>query len=55
MLSVFGGLGLAGFFGVVYGPVIMIVFVTTIDLYHTYFLGIGKPEEGNSELLLSAI
>jgi len=45
ILSVFGGLALAGFFGVVYGPVIMIVFVTTIDLYRTYFLGIGRPVE----------
>ena len=50
MLSVFGGLALAGFFGVIYGPVIMIVFVTTIELYRTYFLGIGKPEEVNNEL-----
>jgi predicted PurR-regulated permease PerM len=49
ILSVFGGLALAGFFGVVYGPVIMIVFVTTIDLYRTYFLGIERPEEENNE------
>lgn len=38
------------FFGVVYGPVIMIVFVTTIDLYGTYFLGIGSPEEEQDNL-----
>ena len=54
ILSVFGGLALAGLLGVVYGPVIMIVFVTTIDLYRTYFLGIGRPEEENNEVVLSA-
>ena len=54
ILSVFGGLALAGFLGVIYGPVIMIVFVTTIELYRTYFLGIGIPEESNNEVVLSA-
>lgn len=53
ILSVFGGIALAGFMGVVYGPVIMIVFVTTIDLYRTYFLGIGRPEKENNEVVLS--
>lgn len=51
ILSVFGGLGLAGFFGVVYGPVIMIVFVTTLELYHTYFLGIGKDMDFDHEVV----
>ena len=54
ILSVFGGLALAGFFGVVYGPVIMIVFVTTIELYRTHFLGIGKPEEDSDKVVLAA-
>jgi predicted PurR-regulated permease PerM len=51
ILSVFGGLALAGFMGVIYGPVIMIVFVTTIDLYRTHFLGIEVPEESNNEVV----
>jgi predicted PurR-regulated permease PerM len=46
-------MSLAGFFGVIYGPVIMIVFVTTIELYRTYFLGIGEPEDVNYEVILS--
>jgi predicted PurR-regulated permease PerM len=54
ILSVFGGLALAGFLGVVYGPVILIVFVTTLELYRTYFLGIGRPEESNNEVVLPA-
>lgn len=51
ILSVFGGLALAGFFGVVYGPVIMIVFVTTIDMYRRHFLGIGEPAEADNEVV----
>jgi predicted PurR-regulated permease PerM len=54
ILSVFGGLGLAGLLGVVYGPVIMIVFVTTLELYRTYFLGICRPEEDSNEVVLAA-
>ena len=49
LLSVFGGLVVAGLMGVVYGPVIMILFVTTIDVYRQYFLGIEKPTELASE------
>lgn len=45
LLSVFGGLVLAGLMGVVYGPVIMILFVTTIDVYRHHFLGLEQPRQ----------
>lgn len=49
ILSVFGGLALAGLMGIVYGPVIMILFVTTIEVYSNYYRdnlmpGVGKPD-----------
>ena len=37
LLSVFGGISLFGFFGVIYGPIIMILFVTTIEVYLDYY------------------
>ena len=49
LLSVFGGLAVAGLMGVVYGPVIMILFVTTLDVYRHYFLSLDKPGEADSE------
>ena len=49
LLSVFGGLSVAGLVGVVYGPVIMILFVTTIEVYRKYYLGIDKLEDLISE------
>lgn len=36
LLAVFSGLAIFGFFGVVYGPVIMILLVTTIRIYAEY-------------------
>jgi len=38
MLSVFGGLSLMGLIGVIYGPVIMILLVTSIDVYAKYIM-----------------
>jgi predicted PurR-regulated permease PerM len=38
ILSVFGGLQLLGIIGVLYGPVIMILLVTCIDVYSKYLL-----------------
>ncbi len=38
ILSVFGGLGLLGIIGAIYGPVIMILLVTSIDVYTKYIL-----------------
>ncbi|MFN2196245.1 MAG: AI-2E family transporter [Anaerolineales bacterium] len=38
ILSVFGGLGLMGIIGALYGPVVMILLVTSIDVYTKYML-----------------
>jgi len=37
LLSAFGGLNLFGFLGVIYGPVIMIFLITTIEIYQEYY------------------
>ncbi|HMN27703.1 MAG TPA: AI-2E family transporter, partial [Caldilineaceae bacterium] len=37
MLSALGGYELFGFFGVVYGPVLMILFLTTVEVYEEYY------------------
>lgn len=37
ILSIFGGLQLFGFLGIIYGPVIMIFLVTTIEIYLKYY------------------
>jgi predicted PurR-regulated permease PerM len=42
LLSALGGLNLFGFLGVIYGPVIMIFLVTTIEIYLENFRGISK-------------
>ena len=39
LLAVFAGLGLFGFIGIVLGPVIMIVLVTTLQVYLEVFKG----------------
>jgi len=38
MVSALGGYALFGFFGVIYGPVIMILFLTTIYVYQEHYL-----------------
>ena len=38
ILSVLGGLSLMGFIGVIYGPVVMILLVTSIEVYAKYML-----------------
>lgn len=37
LLALFGGLAVGGLLGMIYGPVIMILFITTIDIYAKYF------------------
>ena len=37
LISALGGYALFGFFGVVYGPVVMILFLTTLEVYETYY------------------
>lgn len=44
LLAVFAGLSMFGFLGIVFGPVIMIIIVTTIDLYRTVVKGAPWPE-----------
>ena len=43
LLSVFSGIALFGFMGVVYGPLIMILFTTVIEVYLKYYRP-GPPE-----------
>jgi hypothetical protein len=38
ILSVLGGLGVMGIVGALYGPVVMILLVTSIDVYSKYLL-----------------
>ncbi|WP_199255304.1 AI-2E family transporter [Mycolicibacterium mengxianglii] len=40
LLSVFAGLGMFGFWGIVLGPVVMILIVTTISVYLAVFKGV---------------
>jgi predicted PurR-regulated permease PerM len=44
MLSVFSGLAFFGFIGIVLGPVLMIVIVTTIEVYLEVYKNIKKPD-----------
>jgi predicted PurR-regulated permease PerM len=46
MVSALGGYALFGFFGVIYGPVLMILFQTTVDVYQEHYLaGKGWSED----------
>jgi predicted PurR-regulated permease PerM len=37
MLAAFGGIALYGLLGVIYGPIIMIIIVTSIQMYLDYY------------------
>ena len=39
LLALFGGIQLAGLLGMIYGPVIMILFLTSLDIYTKYYSG----------------
>jgi predicted PurR-regulated permease PerM len=43
LLSALGGYQLFGFFGVVYGPVLMILFLTVLEVYETYYAPVDEP------------
>jgi len=43
LLSALGGYELFGFFGVVYGPVLMIMLITALEIYLEYYVGV-EPE-----------
>ncbi len=51
LLSVFSGIAMFGFFGIILGPVLMIIIVTTISVYLSVYKGVamdedtGEPEE----------
>jgi predicted PurR-regulated permease PerM len=51
LLALFGGLAVGGLLGMIYGPVIMIMFMTTIDIYGTYFVeSPDEPGDANLEI-----
>ena len=43
LISALGGYALFGFFGVVYGPVVMIMFLTTLEVYEMYYANDELP------------
>jgi len=45
ILSVIGGIGLFGFFGILYGPLIVVIFMTILDIYKTNYLNQPEPDE----------
>ena len=49
LLALFGGLAVGGLMGMIYGPVFMILFITTIDIYAKYFS--NNPELADSQAL----
>jgi predicted PurR-regulated permease PerM len=51
LLSVFAGIGMFGAFGIVIGPVLMIVIVTTISVYLAVYKGVPleQPEDDDSK------
>jgi predicted PurR-regulated permease PerM len=51
LLALFGGLAAGGLIGMIYGPVIMILFITTIEIYAQYFADNGDQQVDNPALL----
>jgi predicted PurR-regulated permease PerM len=49
LLSVFSGIAMFGFFGIVVGPVLMIVIVTTISVYLAVYKGVEMEEMEDEE------
>jgi len=47
LLSVFSGIAMFGFFGIILGPVLMIVIVTTIAVYLAVYKGVEMEEESD--------
>lgn len=48
LLAVFAGIGMFGFWGIVIGPVVMIIIVTTIDVYLAVYHGV-EMQTGDEE------
>ena len=49
LLALFGGLAVGGLLGMIYGPVIMVLFITTIEIYAEYFA--DRPDDQPESLL----
>ena len=49
LLSVFSGIAMFGFFGIILGPVLMIVIVTTIAVYLAVYKGVAMETESPPE------
>jgi hypothetical protein len=49
LLSVFSGIAMFGFFGIILGPVLMIVIVTTIAVYLAVYKGVEMETESPPE------
>ena len=47
LLSVFSGIAMFGFFGIILGPVLMILIVTTISVYLAVYKGVAMEEESD--------
>ncbi|NJP04280.1 MAG: AI-2E family transporter [Chloroflexaceae bacterium] len=45
LISTFGGVALFGFWGVIFGPVVMIMFLSTMQIYLTHFSGFSAADE----------
>ncbi len=41
LLSIVGGVSTMGFFGIIYGPIILIIFYTTLEMYAKYYSDVG--------------
>lgn len=48
LLAVFAGLGMFGFAGIVFGPVLMIIIVTTVDMYRSVYKGAAWVDDFES-------
>ncbi len=49
LLSVFSGIAMFGFFGIILGPVIMILIVTTISVYLAVYKGVAMHEDDDDD------
>ena len=49
LLSVFSGIAMFGFFGIILGPVLMIVIVTTIAVYLAVYKGVAMESDSTPE------
>ena len=49
LLSVFAGLGMFGFWGIVLGPVLMIIIVTTISVYLAVYKGVPLDDHADDD------